>query len=681
MYKCLIIRDKEGISMKKSMIIKSLLGIAVVIVVVLIINMMLNNKETTARQDAADAWKTLLEKQQFADIPSLVTNASITDNDFTEESLVEKYNTIFKGIGAKDIKIANMKVEELKKDHYMMTYTMTLETALGKMASMNYSAPLVENDGNYKIKWNPTLIFPHMQSTDKISYTIDRAERGQIVDQDDQPLATNAPFYQMGILPSGLGEGKTRDKNLKAISKAFDVSVETLEKKLAQSWVRDNLFVPIKVIDMKEAKDLDGVKYSSKDMRYYPLGEAAAHLIGYTGTVTDEDLKKNKALNPDDTIGKSGLEKTFDKELRGVDGGQISLVTSSGRVRDVLLNAERTDGQTIYLTINSKTQKAAFKALEDATGSSVVINPKTGDLNALVSKPSYDPNKMVRGISQEDYAEYADDENMPFLTRFAQRYAPGSTLKTVTAAVGLDNGTMTETKTHKIKGLKWQESSEWGSYYVTRLHDDVSNVDYKSALIYSDNIFFAKEGLEMGEKKLREGFNKFAFGKDFNLPISMKAAQISNEKTFNSDILLADTAYGQGQVLMSPIQQAVSYTAFANDGKMTYPRLVKGTKVKMTQAVSAESAHKVRAAMQQVIKHKGGTGNTLKSLPYNLAAKTGTAEIKQKQGVYDGTENSFVLVFNADKEDYLLLTIVEDHKKTGRSAIELSKSLIPVLEK
>ena len=89
--------------MKKSMIIKSLLGIAVVIVVVLIINMMLNNKETTARQDAADAWKTLLEKQQFADIPSLVTNASITDNDFTEESLVEKYKTIFKGIGAWDL--------------------------------------------------------------------------------------------------------------------------------------------------------------------------------------------------------------------------------------------------------------------------------------------------------------------------------------------------------------------------------------------------------------------------------------------------------------------------------------------------------------------------------------------------------------------------------------------------
>jgi len=161
----------------------------------------------------------------------------------------------------------------------------------------------------------------------------------------------------------------------------------------------------------------------------------------------------------------------------------------------------------------------------------------------------------------------------------------------------------------------------------------------------------------------------------------MKEAQISNDKSFKSDILLADTAYGQGQVLMSPIQQAVSYTAFANDGKMTYPRLTMDAKKKATRAVSATSANKVRAAMQQVVKHKGGTGNTLKELPYNLAAKTGTAEIKQKQGVYDGTENSFILVFDADKANYLLLSIVENHEKTGRTAIELSKSLIPVLEK
>lgn len=666
--------------MNKRMLTKSLIGIAIVFVVVFILTMMFNHNETTARQDAADAWKTLLEKQQFEDIPNVVTKSSITDNDFTEQSIVEKYTTIFKGIGAKNVHVSNMKIEELKKDRYTLNYTMTLETALGKIESLKYSAPLVEKGDAYAIKWNPTLIFPHMQSSDKISYTIERANRGNIVDRDDQPLATTAPFYQMGILPGDLGDGKTRDKNIKAISKAFDVSVETLEEKLAQSWVKDDLFVPIKIVDMEDAKELPGVKYNSKDMRYYPLGEAAAHLIGYTGTVTDEDLKNNKSLNADDIIGKSGLEKTFDQQLRGVDGGQISVVTASGRVRDVLLQAERTDGQTIYLTIDSKTQKAAYKALENATGSSVVINPKNGDLNALVSKPSYDPNKMVRGISQEDYAKYADDEEMPFLSRFAQRYAPGSTLKTVTAAVGLDNGTTTENKTHTIKGLKWQESSQWGSYYVTRLHDDVTNVEYKSALIYSDNIFFAKEGLAMGEKKLRDGFNKFAFGKDFDLPIAMKPAQISNDKEFKSDILLADTAYGQGQVLMSPIQQAVSYTAFANDGNMTYPRLIQDKKVKMTPAVTEKSAHKVRAAMQQVVKHKGGTGNTLKDLPYNLAAKTGTAELKQKQGVYDGTENSFVFVFNADKEDYLLLTIVENHKKTGRSAIELSKSLIPVLE-
>ena len=149
--------------MNKRMLAKSLTGIAIVLAVVLIITLMFNNNETTARQDAADAWKTLLEKQQFEDIPNVVTKSSITDNDFTEQSIVEKYTTIFNGIGAKNVNVSNMKIEELKKDRYTLTYTMTLETALGKIESLKYSAPLVEKGDAYAIKWNPTLIFPHMQ--------------------------------------------------------------------------------------------------------------------------------------------------------------------------------------------------------------------------------------------------------------------------------------------------------------------------------------------------------------------------------------------------------------------------------------------------------------------------------------------------------------------------------------
>lgn len=667
--------------MKKSTIMKIAIGLIAVIVVLFTFKAIANHNDKTAQQEVMTQWQNIIEKQQYNQIPNVVTASSIEKNGFTKESVVKKYSTVFEGIGATNIKMSDMALKKLSDDEYKMTYKLTMHTSIGQIPKLDYSAKVTKKDGVYTIHWGPALIFPHMKSTDKISYTIERAIRGNIVDRDEEPLATMAPYYQMGIIPGDLGKGKKRTQNLEKIADSFDLSVDTIEKKLAQSWVTDTLFVPLKVVEQKDVQTIPGVQYSAKDMRYYPLGEAAAHLIGYTGKANEEDLKKDKTLHSDDTIGKTGLEKTYDKQLRGEDGGQIAIVTKSGRVRDVLLHADRTDGETIQLTIDSKTQKAAYKALENATGASVVIDPQNGDLKALVSKPSFDPNLMVRGISQEEYKAYAEDENLPFLTRFTQRYAPGSTLKTLTAAVGLENGTTTENKTHTIKGLKWQKNSQWGSYYVTRLHDDVSNVDYKSALIYSDNIFFAKEGLEMGEKKLRAGFNKFAFNKDFHLPLSMKKAQISNDKSFNSEILLADTAYGQGQVLMSPIQQAVSYTAFANDGKMTYPRLTMNAKKKATRAVSVESAHKVRAAMQQVIKHKGGTGNVLKSLPYNLAAKTGTAELKQKQGVYDGTENSFILVFDVDKPDYLLLSIVENHEKTGRTAIELSKSLIPVLEK
>ena len=667
--------------MKKSTIMKIAIGLIAVVAIIFVFKAISNHNDQTAQEKMMHEWQAIIEKQQYKQIPNVVTASSIEKNGFTKESVVEKYSTVFEGIGATNIKMSDMALQQIKDDEYKFTYKLTMHTSIGQMPALDYSAKVVKQNGDYIMQWRPSLIFPHMQSTDKISYTIERAIRGNIVDRDEEPLATMAPFYQMGIIPGELGKGKTKTKNIQKIAESFDLSVDTIEKKLAQSWVTDTLFVPLKVMEQKDIKKLDGVQYSAKDMRYYPLGEAAAHLIGYTGKANEDDLKKDKTLHSDDTIGKTGLEKTYDKQLRGEDGGQIAIVTQSGRVRDVLLYAERTDGETIQLTIDSKKQKAAYKALENATGASVVINPKNGDLEALVSKPAFDPNLMVRGISQEEYKAYAEDENLPFLSRFTQRYAPGSTLKTVTAAVGLDNGTITENKTHTIKGLKWQKSSEWGSYYVTRLHDDVSTVDYKNALIYSDNIFFAKEGLEMGEKKLRAGFEKFAFHKDFKLPLSMKEAQISNDESFKSDILLADTAYGQGQVLMSPIQQAVSYTVFANDGEMAYPRLTMDAKKKATRAVSAESANKVRAAMQQVIKHKGGTGNTLKDLPYNLAAKTGTAEIKQKQGVYDGTENSFILVFDVDKENYLLLSIVENHEKTGRTAIELSKSLIPVLEK
>lgn len=124
------------------------------------------------------------------------------------------------------------------------------------------------------------------------------------------------------------------------------------------------------------------------------------------------------------------------------------------------------------------------------------------------SSPSFDPNKMTNGISQSEYEAYSNDKNQPFMSRFANGYAPGSTFKTITAAIGLDAGTLNPNEELAINGLKWQKDSSWGSYQVTRV-SDVSPVNLRTALVYSDNIYMAQETLKMGEKTFRDGLNKF----------------------------------------------------------------------------------------------------------------------------------------------------------------------------
>jgi len=635
--------------------------------------------EQKAEQTAKN-FVTTITKQQYQELPALVSNQALKKYNYDKQTLINKYSNIFHGIGAENMKASDVTITKIKRGQYTFTYKLDLTTALGKMPSLSYKGKIIKEGNNFAVDWSPELIFPHMEATDKISYSEEDAIRGKILDKYGNELATNSEFRQAGIIPKELGEGTKKEENIKAIAKQFDITTKDIETKLNQKWVKEDLFVPLKIIDNDQIKKMAGVQYQAVDVRYYPLAEAASTMIGYTGKVTQEDLEKDPTLAADAIIGKSGLERAYDKELRGKNGGKISLIDQNGKVKEVLLEAYREDGKNIHLTIDADTQLKAYDALEKATGASVIMQPKTGDLLALVSKPSYDPNKMVRGISQKEYDAYMNNQQKPFINRFTQRFAPGSTLKTVTASVALDAGTLTTKKERTINGLKWQKDKSWGSYFVTRV-SNVPKVNLETALIYSDNIFFAQEGLEMGENLLRKGFNKFIFGEKLDLPFDMKPAQISNNESFKSDILLADTAYGQGQVLMSPIQQAITYSAFASNGKVVYAHLLKDQQTKTKDAVSAKSAKIVKNAMMQVVQNANGTAHSLNGISSTLAAKTGTAELKQTQGT-EGQENSFVVAFDTKKKhEFLVLSVVEDHKKVGKTATELVKPLIQELEK
>lgn len=619
-----------------------------------------------------------LNKGDYNKAAGMASKKAANKSALSEKEILEKYQNIYGAADVKGLEISNLKVDKKDDSTYSFSYKAKMNTSLGELKDLSYKGTLDRNDGKTTINWQPNLVFPEMEGNDKVSLTTQEATRGNILDRNGEPLATTGKLKQLGVVPSKLGDGDEKTANIKAIASAFDLTEDAINQAISQSWVQPDYFVPLKIIDGATPELPAGATIQEVDGRYYPLGEAAAQLIGYVGDITAEDIDKNPELSSNGKIGRSGLEMAFDKDLRGTTGGKLSITDTDGVEKKVLIEHEVQNGKDIKLTIDAKAQKTAFDSLGGKAGSTVATTPKTGDLLALASSPSYDPNKMTNGISQEDYKAYEENPEHPFISRFATGYAPGSTFKMITAAIGLDNGTIDPNEVLTINGLKWQKDSSWGSYQVTRVSDDVSQVDLKTALIYSDNIYMAQETLKMGEKNFRAGLDKFIFGEDLDLPISMNPAQISNEESFNSDILLADTGYGQGELLINPIQQAAMYSVFANNGTLVYPKLIADKETKDKKNVIGETAvQMIVTDLREVVQDVNGTAHSLSALGIPLAAKTGTAEIKEKQDV-KGKENSFLFAFNPDNQGYMMVSMLEN-KEDDDSATKRAPELLQYL--
>lgn len=619
-----------------------------------------------------------LNKGDYNKAAEMTSKKAANKSALSEKEILDKYQNIYGAADVKGLQISNLKVDKKDDSTYSFSYKAKMNTSLGELKDLSYKGTLDRNDGQTTINWQPNLVFPEMEGNDKVSLTTQEAARGNIIDRNGEPLATTGKLKQLGVVPSKLGDGGEKTANIKAIASSFDLTEDAINQAISQSWVQPDYFVPLKIIDGATPELPAGATIQEVDGRYYPLGEAAAQLIGYVGDITAEDIDKNPELSSNGKIGRSGLEMAFDKDLRGTTGGKLSITDADGVEKKVLIEHEVQNGKDIKLTIDAKAQKTAFDSLGGKAGSTVATTPKTGDLLALASSPSYDPNKMTNGISQEDYKAYEENPEHPFISRFATGYAPGSTFKMITAAIGLDNGTIDPNEVLTINGLKWQKDSSWGSYQATRVSSDVSQVDLKTALIYSDNIYAAQETLKMGEKKFRTGLDKFIFGEDLDLPISMNPAQISNEDSFNSDILLADTGYGQGELLITPIQQAAMYSVFANNGTLVYPKLIADKETKDKKNVIGETAlQTIVPDLREVVQDVNGTAHSLSALGIPLAAKTGTAEIKEKQDV-KGKENSFLFAFNPDNQGYMMVSMLEN-KEDDDSATKRASELLQYL--
>ncbi|WP_024631265.1 MULTISPECIES: penicillin-binding transpeptidase domain-containing protein [unclassified Paenibacillus] len=680
---------------------------------------MQNSKtEEVKPQATVDQYITHLQKKEFDQLYPLMTPASLNESGMNREQFVEKYNAIYSGMEVSAVKAelipkvteettdsnsqqgkdngdkenkngTNSGNKNQNPDVYEVDYSLQLTTFLGEV-NETHTLKLVREeleDGAkvWRINWKPSMILTDMVKGSKVRVRTLFPERGDIVDREGLPLATKGNIYEWGIIPEKLGENP--ETMIARIAEHYKVTADIINTALAQKWVKPEYFVPIaSTEDSRVPAALAGVQVQSKEIRYYPLGEAAAHLIGYVRKATKEDLEKDTEgyYRAEDWIGKAGLEQSLEKQLRGERGGLIEITDDSGNTRSELIRKDAVDGQNIQLTISSEQQRKLYKTLSSGgdAGAMVMMNPTDGNLLALVSAPSYNPNKMVTGLTQAEWDAYSADEKLPFINRFTNRYAPGSTFKAITAAAGLMEKVTTADKSHDISGLQWRKDESWGGYYVKRVKS-VSPVNMVDALVYSDNIYFAKEAVEMGSAKFIEGIQKFGFGDNFGLDeLYLKPSQYANEAhlDLSSEVLLADTSYGQGEMLMSPIHLASSFTPFINEGKMVKPVLIEEKETAKPEVViTPEVANTVKDALGQVVTRSGGTAHSLDSLSEGLAAKTGTAELKAKKGE-KGQENGFVVVFDTDSPSFLIAAVIEQVNGRGGSHHVLDK-LKPFLEK
>ncbi len=636
-----------------------------------------------------------LQTQNYDELYNLMTPESLQQSGMTKEQFVQKYKLIFDGMKVSTIEVnadAPVPVPD-DKHQYTLNYSAQMNTFLGNI-DPKYQLKLVQQDSDHgktwRIQWQPSLILPEMEKGDKVKVQILHPERGEILDKDGYPLATKGTIFEWGIVPGKLGtDDTTKAASMTAISEYYKVPEATIEKALGQSWVKDDYFVPIGTTTKPDIPtELHGVSMQTKEVRTYPLGTAAAHLIGYVRQTTAEDLEKDTEgyYSAQDWIGKAGLEQSMEKQLRGTKGGRIEIVNEAGKSKSVIAEEKEVNGENITLTISSSAQRELYTTMasDQDAGSAVLMNPTNGKLLALVSTPAYDPNQMVTGLSQAEWDAYSNDPNLPFTNRFTNRYAPGSVFKAITAAAGLTEKVTTPDKVHTIQGLQWRKDNSWGGYYVTRVKD-VLHVNMNDALMYSDNIYFAQEAVEMGKAKFIEGIQKFGFDTQFGLDaLYLKPSQYANKDhlALDSEVLLADTAYGQGEMLMSPIHLAASFTPFITEGTLISPILFENQALNSAtpankRIITPEVADTVKNALLQVVSNSGGTAHALADLPYQVAAKTGTAELKLAKGE-QGQENGFVITFDT-KSSFVLAAVIEKVNGRGGSHYVVNK-LHPFLQ-
>lgn len=519
------------------------------------------------------------------------------------------------------------------------------------------------------------------------------APRGIIYDRNGTPLVKNIPFFSVSITTDNF-----RGIDTDSLSAVLGLTQKEVEEKLTK---KDNSpFVPVKLkqglsfaeIARIEARrsDFPGLFVETEVGREYLFGKVGAHIIGYLGKITTSQLNNPdlRHFPPDALIGQWGVEALFDNQLRGIYGERIIEVDALGRELRMIQERPSVKGTDINLSIDINIQKAVEDAFGEKAGALVALKPNSGEILALESLPSFDPNIFSMGIAYNDWKSLMEDKKKPMLNRAVQsQYPPGSTFKIITAVAALEEGIINpDAKINCTGGINY---GRWT--FGCWKKGGHGPVDFHRAIVESCDVYFYELGRRLGIDKIHKYATAFGLGRETGIeliPVKEKRGLIPNtewkKEKKRLPWYLGDTfisAIGQGYITATPIQMALMTATFANGGKIYKPSLIKINQAPSgTITLKPETVKMIKEALSGVVNEANGTAQGARSSLTVISGKTGTAQVVGKKKGLTGERFMdhawFVAFAPVDNPEIALSVFVEHGGGGGAAAAPIAKKAI-----
>ena len=484
-----------------------------------------------------------------------------------------------------------------------------------------------------------------MAEENRINLQLIVPERGLILDRFGLRLAENQPNFQLIIEKSTL---KNRQKLFARLRELMDNPAidfdELLNRQLKRSPHEQNILLKenlswdeVTRIEFN-APNLQGVRVANGMLRYYPLESYASHLIGYVGTPSPQEAEGNRLLKmPEIKIGKSGLEKKLEEQLRGEAGLRYMEVNAQGQYLQEVEKSDAKAGADIVTTISKELQQYAAELLKGESGSIVVIDVQNGDVLTLCTTPAFDPNRFSAGITNAYWKELMEDKKTPLMNKaITGQYPPGSTFKMLVGLAGLQSGLITPETNFYCPGHYFLGNHRFNCWKP----QGHGNMNYRNAIAESCDVFFYNVGKKVGIEKIANMCHEFGLGEHYALGlVGEKTGLVPTEqwkrRTYNQPWQQGDTinvSIGQGYVLATPFQLAIMAARLAT-GMKVMPRLVREVKTPQFEqsTIDAKWIELARLGMADVTSAWNGTARAaqIKEVGYEMAGKTGTAQVRR----------------------------------------------------